>query len=58
MRDIVNNEGLNITLNEIVNHELNKTIDKMIEVVEAWKKNTDTVSCDTVIYLLKINKTA
>lgn len=29
MRDIVNNEGLNITLNEIVNHELNKTIDEI-----------------------------
>lgn len=57
MRNIVANEGLNIELNKIVNHELNKTIDKMIEVVEAWKKNTYTVSCDTIIYLLKINKT-
>lgn len=57
MRQIVNgNEGLNIMLNEIVNHEMDKTLDKMIAVVEAWKNNTMTVSCDTVIYLLKINK--
>ena len=58
MRQIVDgNEGLNITLNEIANKVVNETIDKMIEVVEAWKNNTDVVSCDTVIYLLKINKT-
>lgn len=57
MRQIVDgNEGLNIMLNEIANKVVNETIDKMIEVVKAWKENTDVVSCDTVIYLLKINK--
>lgn len=31
MRNIVNgNDGLNIMLNEIVNHEMNKIIDDMI----------------------------
>ena len=57
MRQIVNgNEGLNIMLNEIVNHEMNKTLDGMIAIVEAWKQNTDTVTCATVIALLEANK--
>lgn len=57
MRQIVNNnEELNIILNEIVNHEMNKTIDEMIAVVKEWKKNTHVIECDTVIYLLEINK--
>ena len=59
MRQIVNgNEGLNIMLNEIVNHEMNKTLDEMIAVVEEWKRNTDVVSCETIINMLKANKTA
>ena len=57
MRNIVNgNESLNVALNAIVDNELNKTIDEMIAVVKAWKKNTMVVSCDTILYLLKINK--
>lgn len=57
MRNIANgNESLNIMLNEIVNHEMNKTIDDMIAVVESWKNNTDVVSCDAVINLLEANK--
>lgn len=59
MRQIVNgNEGLNIMLNEIVNHEMNKTIDEMIAVVEEWNNGTDVVSCATVIAMLKAKKTA
>lgn len=58
MRQIVNgNEGLNIMLNEIVNHEMNKTLDGMIAIVEKWKQNVDTVTCATVIALLEANKT-
>lgn len=57
MRQIVNgNDGLNIMLNEIVNHEMNKTLDEMIAVVEMWKQNTDTITCITVIDLLKSKK--
>ena len=57
MRNIVNgNESLNVALNAIVDNELNKTIDEMIAVVKAWKKNTMVVSCDTILYLLEINK--
>lgn len=57
MRQIVDgNEGLNIMLNEIADKVVNETIDKMIEVVKAWKENTTTVSCDTILYLLEINK--
>lgn len=57
MRQIVDgNEGLNIMLNEIANKVVNETIDKMMEVVKAWKQNTDVVSCDTILYLLEINK--
>lgn len=59
MRQIVNgNEGLNIMLNEIVNYEMNKTIDEMIAVVEEWNNGTDVVSCATVIAMLKAKKTA
>ena len=58
MRDIVNgNDGLNIMMNEIVNHEMNKTLDEMISVVEEWKKSSYVVSCDAVLNLLKSNKT-
>lgn len=58
MRNIVNgNEGLNIMLNEIVNHEMNKTLNEMIAVVEELKKNADVVSCETIIDMLKANKT-
>ena len=58
MRNIVNgNEGLNIMLNEIVNHEMNKTLNEMIAVVEEWKRNADVVSCETIIDMLKANKT-
>ena len=57
MRDIVNgNEGLNIILNEIVNNELDKTLDEMIAVVKDWKLSTDVISCETVIDMLKTNK--
>lgn len=57
MRNIVNgNEGLNIMLNEIVNNEMDKTLDEMIAVVEEWKNNTDVISCETVIDMLKANK--
>lgn len=57
MRNIVNgNESLNTALNAIVDNELNKTIDEMISVVKAWKENTTVVSCDTILYLLEINK--
>lgn len=57
MRHIVNdNRSLNIALNEIVNNEMDKTIDEMITVIESWKNNEMTVSCDTIIYLLQINK--
>lgn len=57
MRNIVNgNEGLNIMLNEIVNNEMDKTLDEMIAVVEEWKNSTDVISCETVIDLLKTNK--
>ena len=59
MRNIASgNEGLNVMLNEIVNHEMNKTLDEMIAVVEEWKKSTDVVSCETIINMLKANKTA
>lgn len=58
MRQIVNgNEGLNIMLNEIVDYEMNKTIDEMIAVVEKWKESTDVISCETVVNMLKANKT-
>lgn len=57
MRQTVNgNDGLNIMLNEIVNHEMNKTLDEMIAVVEMWKQNTNTITCITVIDLLKSKK--
>lgn len=57
-RQIVDgNEGLNIMLNEIVNYEMNKTLDEMIAVVEEWKESTDVVSCETIINMLKANKT-
>lgn len=57
MRDIVNNnEGLNIMLNEIVNNEMDKTLDEMIAVVENWKHSTDIISCETIINMLKANK--
>lgn len=57
MRQTVNgNDGLNIMLNEIVNHEMNKILDEMIAVVEMWKQNTDTITCITVIDLLKSKK--
>lgn len=57
MRQIVNeNEGLNIMLNEIVNHEMNKTLDKMIAAVEEWKKSTDVVSCQIIIDMLNANR--
>ena len=57
MRNIVNgNEGLNIMLNEIVNSEMDKTLDEMIATVEDWKHNTDVISCETVINMLKANK--
>ena len=57
MRNIVNgNEGLNIMLNEIVNNEMDKTLDEMIAVVEEWKNITDVISCETVINMLKANK--
>lgn len=57
MRNIVNNEELNIVLNKIVNHEIDKTIDSMITVVEAWEIFGDTVSREKVINLLQSNKT-
>lgn len=58
MRQIVDgNEGLNIMLNHIVDYEINKTLDEMIAIVEAWKQNMDTVTCATVIALLEANKT-
>ena len=56
MRQIANTEGLNITLNQIVDYELDKTLDEMIATVKDWKKSSDVVSCDTVIELLKKNK--
>ena len=57
MRQIVNgNEGLNIMLNEIVNHEMNKTIDEMIAAVEEWNNSSDVISCTTVIAMLKAKK--
>lgn len=57
MRNIVNgNEGLNVMLNEIVNHELDKTLDTIIMVVESWEVFGDTVSREKVIDLLKTNK--
>lgn len=57
MKQLVDgNEGLNIMLNEIANKVVNETIDKMMEVVKSWKENTDVVSCDTILYLLEINK--
>ena len=58
MRNIVSgSEGLNTMLNEIVNHEMNKTIDGMIEVVKTWQNTTDVVSCESIITMLKANKT-
>lgn len=57
MRDIVKgNEGLNFILNEIVNNEMDKTLDELIVVVEDWKEHTESISCDTVINMLKANK--
>lgn len=57
MRQIANgNEGLNIMLNEIVNHEMNKTIDEMIAAVEEWNNSSDVISCTTVIAMLKEKK--
>lgn len=57
MRQIVNgNEGLNVMLNEIVNYEMDKTLDNMIDTIRDWQKNSDTVSCETVIMMLKANK--
>lgn len=56
MRDIAKQEGLNIMLNEIVDYEMDKTLDKMIATVEDWKSHTENVSCDTVIRMLKTNK--
>lgn len=57
MREIVKgNEGLNFMLNEIVNNEMDKTLDEMITVVEDWNNSTDVISCETVIDLLKANK--
>ncbi len=57
MRQIVNgNEGLNIMLNEIVNYEMNKTIDSMIDTIRDWQKNSDVVLCETVIKMLIVNK--
>lgn len=57
MRQIVNgNEGLNIMLNQIVDHEMNKTLDEMISVLEDWKNSSDVVSCDSIINLLKSKK--
>lgn len=57
MKNLVNdNENLNIVLNEIVNKEINNTLDKMIEIVEMWNRNTNAVSCEGVINMLKTNK--
>ena len=57
MRNIVNaNEGLNIMLNEIVNQEMDKELDDMISVVKDWNKNSDVISCETVINMLKSRK--
>ena len=57
MRNIVNrNEGLNIVLNEIVNSEMDNILDEMIAVVEDWKHNTEVISCETIIDMLKANK--
>lgn len=57
MRNLSNNEGLNVMLNEIVNSEMNKTLDEMIAVVEEWNRKTDVVSCEIIINMLKANKT-
>ena len=43
-------------LNEIVNNEMDKTLDEMIAVVEDQKTQSDTISCETVIKMLKANK--
>lgn len=43
-------------LNEIVNYEMDKTLDNMIDTIRDWQKNSDTVSCETVIMMLKANK--
>ena len=57
MRNIVKrNEGLNIVLNEIVNSEMDNILDEMIAVVEDWKHNTEVISCETIIDMLKANK--
>ena len=57
MRNIVKgNEGLNILLNEIVDNEMDKTLDEMIAVVEDLKTQSDVISCETVIKMLKANK--
>lgn len=56
MRDIVKTEGLNIQLNEIVDHYVDQEIDEMIETVEEWKKSSSMISADTVIQLLKSHK--
>ena len=56
MRDIVTNEGLNGMLNEIIDYELNKVIDEMIYTIKEWSNHTDNISCETIIDLLKSNK--
>lgn len=56
MRDIVKGEGLNIMLNEIVDYEMDKTLDEMILAVEDWKKTSNVVSCETVIKMIKAKK--
>lgn len=57
MRNIVSgSEGLNYMLNEIVNAEMDKTLDELIEVVKDWSTHTDVISCETVINMLMANK--
>ena len=54
VRDIVkNNEGLNTMLNEIVDFEMNKTFDEIIEDVKDWQRSSSFVSCETVIAMLE-----
>ena len=53
---VKDNEGLNFILNEIVNNEMDKTLDEMIAVVEDFKMHSDVISCETIIEMLKTNK--
>lgn len=57
MRNIVkDNEGLNNTLNIIVDYEIDKVIDEMITTVNNWGEHTDVISCKVVISMLQAHK--